>query len=75
MDKLSELISQARPLYKCRKRRKTMAKMLVAITLPALFLGNFVALYMEGDSVYMSLDDNKIQNELLVDDFGVSELQ
>ena len=75
MDKLSELIAQARPLYKQRKRRKTIGKMLLAITLPVFILGNITALYMEGNAVYMSLDNNKIQNELLEDDFGVLGFQ
>lgn len=75
MDKLSELIKDAKPLYKQRKRRKTIAKMLFIITLPILIAGNFVNLCMEGEAVYMSLDNNKIQAELLSDDFGILELQ
>jgi len=75
MDKLSELIAQARPLYKQRKRRKTIAKLLFTITLPAFLMANLATLYMEGDAVYMSLDNNKIQSELLSDDFGILELQ
>ena len=75
MDKLSQLINDAKPLYKQRKRRKTIAKMLVAITVPAFIFGNLASLYLEGDAVYMSLDNNKIQAELLSDDFGILELQ
>ncbi|MBR2069613.1 MAG: hypothetical protein IJ877_07640 [Candidatus Gastranaerophilales bacterium] len=75
MDKLSQLISQARPLYKQRKRRKTIAKMLFVLTAPVLLLGNIISLYMEGDAVYMSLDNNKMQNELLDDYFGISGLE
>ncbi len=75
MDKLSILLSQARPLYKQRKRRNTIAKLLFIITLPVFLGGNLLSLYIEGENVYMSLDNNKIQNELLLDDFGVLELQ
>ncbi len=75
MDELSRLISQARPLYKQRKRRKTIAKMLLSITIPAFIFGNIASLYMEGDQVYMSLENNNIQNELLKDDLGISEFQ
>ena len=74
MDKLSELIAQARPLYKQRKRRKTIAKLLFVLTLPVFVLANLTSLYLEGDAVYMSLDNNKIQSELLSDDFGILEL-
>ncbi len=75
MDKLSLLISQARPLYKTRKRRKTIAKMLVCITLPVLIFGNFMSLCYEGDKVYMSLENDNIQNEILYDDYDMLELQ
>ena len=75
MDKLSILLSQAKPLYKQRKRRNTIAKLLFIITLPVFLAGNLLSLYIEGENVYMSLDNNKIQNELLLDDFGVLELQ
>ena len=75
MDKLSELISQARPLYKQRKRRKTILVLLCAITLPAYMITNLTSLYMQGDAIYMSLDNNRIQNELLEDDFGIMEFE
>ncbi len=74
MDKLSLLIEQARPLYKQRKRRKTIAKMLFAITVPVFLFANIASLYIEGDQVYMSLENNNIQDELLTDDLGISEL-
>ena len=75
MDKLTELIKDAKPLYKQRKRRKTIAKMLFIITVPVFVFGNIASLYMEGEAVYMSLDNNKMQAELLTDDFGFSEFQ
>ena len=75
MDKLSLLISQARPLYKTRKRRKTIAKMLLGITIPVLLIGNFMSLCYEGDMVYMSLENENIQNEILYEDYDMLELQ
>ncbi|MBQ8475644.1 hypothetical protein IJ531_01125 [bacterium] len=75
MDKLSDLIKEARPLYKQRKRRKTIAKMLFAITLPVFIFGNLASLYVEGNSVYMSMNNNKIQTQLLQDDFGILGLE
>ena len=74
MDKLTELISQARPLYKQRKRRRTIAKMLLSITVPVMLFANFANLYIQGDEVYMSMENSAMQNELLNDDFGMSEL-
>jgi len=74
MDKLSELIVQARPLYKQRKRRKTIAKLLLVITMPVILLANFTTLYIEGENVYTSLENNNLQAELLNDDFGITEL-
>ena len=75
MDKLSQLIQDAKPLYKQRKRRKTIAKMLFSITIPVFLFINIANLYIEGEAVYMSLDNNKMQAELLSDDFGLLELQ
>ena len=42
MDKLSELIKEARPLYKQRKRRKTIAKMIFVISVPAMLLNSLL---------------------------------
>ena len=75
MDKLSKLIAQARPLYKQRERRKTIARMLFAITIPVFIFANIITLYVAGDEVYMSIENNKMQYELLQDDFGILELQ
>ena len=75
MDKLSQLINQARPLYKQRKRRKTIAKLIFMITMPVFIIGNITSLYIEGDKVYTSLENNNLQNELLKDDFDLTEFQ
>ena len=71
MDKLSELINEARPLYKQRKRRNKVFCLVFAITLPVFVFGNILQLYYLGDSVYMSIENNKLQKELLTDDFGI----
>ena len=75
MDKLSQLINQARPLYRQRKRRKTIAKLVFIITMPVFVIGNIASLYIEGDKVYTSLENNNLQKELLNDDFDFVEFQ
>ena len=71
MDKLSSLINEARPLYKERKRRNTTIKMIFAITMPVFIATGVVQLYNAGNDIYVSLDNNKLQTELLQDDFGI----
>ena len=70
MDKLSSLIKEARPLYKQRKRRKTLTKMILGITTPAILFTSIMQVYIQGSDIYISLDNNKLQDELLEDDFG-----
>jgi len=74
MDKLTNLIQEAKPLYHTRKTRKTMTKMLLAICLPVFLCINILQLYLEGSELYVSLDNKNIQNELLQDDFGLLRL-
>lgn len=69
MDKLSELIKEAKPLYKQRKRQKAIAKVIFMITMPVMLLGSVVQLCNEGNNIYLSLENNTLQNELLNDDF------
>lgn len=71
MDKLNELIRQARPLYKQRKRRKTIAMLLFSFTLPAIIIANVASLYVQGDNIYVSMDKNQIQNELMDYESGI----
>ena len=75
MDKLSDLIKEARPLYKQRKRRKTIAKMILSITMPVMFFTSVCQIYLQGNDLYLSLENNILQSELLEDDFGYLEFQ
>ena len=70
MDKLSNLIKEARPLYKQRKRRKAISRMILGITTPAILFTSIAQVYIQGSDIYISLDNDKLQNELLEDDFG-----
>ncbi len=69
MDKLTELIKEARPLYKKRKLRKAIAKSVLSVTLPAVLFSAVLQICIQGNDIYLSLDNNKLQNELLQDDF------
>ena len=71
MDKLSQLISEAKPLYKTRKRRRIIATTLCLIAIPMFTFTLFATLYLEGNSICASLDDKTYQSEFLQDDFGL----
>lgn len=75
MDKLSDLIKEARPLYKQRKQRKTIAKMILSITMPVMLFTSVCQIYLQGNDLYLSLENNILQSELLEDDFGYLEFQ
>ena len=69
MDKLSELIKEAKPLYRKRERRKTIAKMILCTTMPVIMLTSVYQIFVTGENVYLSLDNNSLQTQLLEDDF------
>ena len=71
MDKLSELIKEAKPLYKQRKRRKTIAKLIVLTSMPMMMLTSVCHMYFQGNDIYLSLKNNSLQNELIEDEFGL----
>ena len=71
MDKLSKLISEARPLYKQRKRRKKILASLFILCLPAYIFGSITRLYMEGSDIYVALENHQLQEELMQDDYGI----
>lgn len=68
MDQLSELIKEAKPLYKRRKRIKQTCLGLVLLFVPIFGLTNVVNLYNYGNDVYISLNNNELQKELMFDD-------
>lgn len=71
MDKLSELIKEAKPLYRQRKRRKTIAKLILGICTPVVLLSSICQVYIMGCDIYMALNNNQLQNELLDDEYGL----
>lgn len=69
MDKLTELIKEAKPLYKKRKRQKALLKTLFMISMPVMLFYGMFELYSEGNNIYLSLKNNILQKELLNDDY------
>ena len=71
MDELSNLLKEAKPLYKQRQRRKTIAKMVFTLTMPAILLTSVCQVYLQGNDIYLSLENNSLQYELVEDEFGL----
>lgn len=69
MDKLTDLLQEAKPLYKKRKRQKTIAKMIFSISVPVMLFSGALQLYIEGNNTYFALETNNLQTELLEKDF------
>lgn len=71
MDKLSELLKEAKPLYKKRKRNRTIAKIILSLSLPVFCLTGLYELSVIGDNIYLSMSNENYQQELIDDDFGI----
>ena len=71
MDNLSDLLKEAKPLYRQRQRRKTIAKMIFTLTMPAMLMTSICQMYLQGNDIYLSLDNNILQYELIEDEFGL----
>ena len=71
MDKLSDLIKEAKPLYKQRKRRKAIAKAILTLTVPVFLMNSICQIYFQGNDIYLSLENNTLQNELMTDDYDL----
>ena len=71
MDKLTELIKEAKPLYKIRKRNKFIAKTLFILISPIVLFTGVFQVYQTGNELYASLDNNNLQYELLNDELGL----
>ena len=74
MDKLTNLLKEAKPLYKKRQRRKTIAKLIFTITMPAILMSSMCHMYIQGNDIYVALENNILQNELIEDEFGLTGL-
>ena len=71
MDKLSELIQEAKPLYKRKKMQRQILKTCFILIIPVLFGTGIVSLYNTGNDIYLSLEDNTLQQELIEDNMGL----
>jgi len=74
MDELTNLIKEAKPLYKQRQRRKTIAKLIFIFTTPAILMSSICNMYIQGSDIYFALENNTLQNELIEDEFGLTGL-
>ncbi len=72
MDKISKLLQEARPLYKTRKRNKTIAKVFLTITMPVFLFASVFGIYTMGDDIYVSMNNDGLAEQLLLDDYGLS---
>ena len=75
MDELSKLLKEARPLYRRRKTRKTIAKLILVMTMPMFIMTGICQTYLQGNDIYLSLDKNVLQYELMEDEFGLLGLK
>ena len=71
MDKLSELIKEAKPLYKTRKRNRAIAKLSFIFLAPILLFFGIFQIYVAGNNLYVSLSQNDLQIELMTDEFNL----
>lgn len=75
MDKLSNLLKEAKPLYKQRKRRKTIGKLILVTTLPVMLMNFICQMHIQGNDIYVALENNTLQYELIEDEFGLTGLK
>ena len=71
MDELSLLLKEAKPLYRQRQRRKTIAKMIFTLTMPAILMTSVCQVCLQGNDIYLSLENESLQYELIEDEFGL----
>lgn len=75
MDKLSELLNEAKPLYKARKRNAAIVKMMCCFFVPVFICTSIVSLYSMGDDIYVSLNNDSYAEQLLNDEYGLIEVK
>lgn len=71
MDKLSNLIQEARPLYKRKKRQRAILKATFMLLVPVIVGFSALGLYTTGNELYLSMEDNSLQQEIINDDMGL----
>lgn len=75
MDKLSELLQEAKPMYRARQRNIAIAKMMICLFLPVFVCTSIISLCSMGDDIYLSLNNDSYAEQLLNDDFGLIEVK
>lgn len=75
MDKLSSLIKEAKPLYRQRKRQKAIAKLVLCMTTPVILFTSVYQLNLQGNDIYVALDNNSLQAELMEDEYGLFKVK
>ena len=71
MDKLSSLIQEAKPLYKRKKRQRAIMRACFILFVPVIMGASAIGLYNTGNELYLSMDDNTLQQELIEDNMGL----
>ncbi len=72
MDKLSNLIKEAKPLYQKRKKqKKALVSMCLAI-IPLFLFTSFLNLYSQGENLYLALSSDDYAMEFLNDEYGLN---
>ena len=71
MDKLTSLIQEARPLYKRKKRQKAILRASFILLVPIIIGCGTIGLYTTGNELYLSMDNNTLQQELIEDNMGL----
>ena len=75
MDKLSELLQEAKPMYRAQQRNIAIAKMMLCLCLPVFVCTSIISLCNMGDDIYVSLNNDSYVEQLLNDDFGLIEVK
>ena len=71
MDKLSELLKEAKPLYQKRQRAKTITKLALFACIPVFLFFSAYEMCLEGNNVYMALSYDNYEAQVLSDEFNL----
>ena len=71
MDKLSELLKEAKPLYQKRQRTKAITKLTLLACIPVFLFISVYEVSLEGNNVYMALSYDNYEAQLLSDEFNL----
>jgi len=71
MDKLSNLIQEAKPLYFKKKRQKRILNTFIVLFIPFMMCLGAIGIYNTGNDIYISMENETFQQELLNDNMGL----